>query len=447
MQFSQEAASPTELFLVGRGPIIAGDAERLSKALALVPAGTRILALALDSPGGLVTEGEQLSNLIRARSLPVVIAADRQCVSACFLLFAAAPRKIVAANALVGVHSASENGQENETTMAVSVQMARIATALGVPSSIVGKMVSTRPGSVAWLTPADFTAIGAKTYTDDILAATRDPGPMPVLPPVAVTAAPAAPPPPAPRVAAGEPRYVRSDHFVAPQPSATPAPRPLPMAANSAAPGFVAGRRDRAEWDQWLAAQSPGFRGGAIIAQLQSLVASAGPAVCRGPNGTDQGEITVGCEAGLRRLATTEPNRRLDPDYADGWNSAGLPVIPLPAIVAEFQGAYFCGRQIGRLTVQILLHANEPVQRAVLVFGPQPSSPDVPTGAFIALGSYDTASARLRMSPAKWISQPVNYPWFGLNGTSADAGATVTGQVTDTTSCTQFTLKRVNFPR
>ncbi len=452
MQFSQESASQTELFLVGRGPIVSGDAERLNKALTLVPAGTRILALALDSPGGLVTEGELLSSLIKNRSLPVAIAADRQCVSACFLLFAAAPRKYVASNALVGVHSASENGQENETTMAVSVQMARIATGLGVPPAIVGKMVATKPGSVAWLTPADFTAMGAKTYNDDIVGATRDTGPLPVLPPIASPGAtPSVPLPTLPRPSNGtqtagpQPHYVPSDHFVAPQ--ASTAQRPSPVSGNASAPGFLAGRQDRGEWDRWLAAQAPAFREGAVLAQLQSSVAGAGPAVCRGPNGADQGEITVGCEAGLRRLATAQAKRRMDPNYASGWDSAGLPVIPSHAIVAEYQGAFFCGRQIGRLTVRVLVHADEPVQRAVFLFGPQPTSPDVPSGAFMAQGSFDAANAGLRMSPASWLSQPVNYPWFGLNGTSTDAGSTITGQVTDNTGCSQFTLKRVNISR
>ena len=214
MQFSQETVGATEVFLVARGPIVKGDGARLEKALAAIPATTRILAVALDSPGGIVVEGEQMATLIRARALAVVIAADRQCVSACFLMFAAAPRKIVESNALVGVHSASENGTENETTMAVSVQMARIASVLvsvqkhsienkrifevqsrkpfgfhrklaslrryvsanfmkspatipdrllGVPPAIVGKMVRTKPGSVEWLTPADLTRLDIRT--------------------------------------------------------------------------------------------------------------------------------------------------------------------------------------------------------------------------------------------------------------------------------------------
>ena len=411
MQFTQEPVNPTETFLVARGPIVKGDADRLTKALGGVATGTRILALALDSPGGIVTEGEQLANIIRSRNLPVVVAADRQCVSACFLLFAAAPRKFVESNALVGVHSASENGSENETTMAVSVEMARIASALGVPPAIVGKMVRTKPGAVEWLTPADLTSMGAKTYTGDIVAATREPAGVRVATPV-----PASPPP-----------VIR------------PAPVPIAASANRAA-GFVAGRNSRIDWDIWLAAQQGGFKQGAMLAELQAGL--SGPAMCRGPDSADQGDVTSGCEAALQRLAATEPRRRMDPDYATGWNSQGLPTIPPQAIDAEYRGAYFCGRQIARLTVQILRRAGEPVQRAVFAFGPQPTSPDVPRGAFVAQGTFDPAGGTLQMLPVKWAAQPAGYAWFGLTGRTADGGTTFTGRVTENPGCTQFTLKR-----
>ncbi len=151
VQFTLERGGQNEAFVGGRGPIVKGDTARLEQALASVPSGTRLLALALDSPGGNVLEGEQLARQIRSRGLSVVIPSNSQCVSACFLLFAAAVHRFTATDALVGVHSANEAGAETDVSLAVTTQMARIAASLGIPPAIIGKMVQTTPGRVEWL--------------------------------------------------------------------------------------------------------------------------------------------------------------------------------------------------------------------------------------------------------------------------------------------------------
>ena len=61
LQFEPVPVSATEMILGGHGPIVKGDAARLEQALAALPQGRRLLALALDSPGGLVGE-ERLGN-------------------------------------------------------------------------------------------------------------------------------------------------------------------------------------------------------------------------------------------------------------------------------------------------------------------------------------------------------------------------------------------------
>ena len=407
MQFAQEQANTTEMFLIGRGPVIAGDAARLERALGSLQPGTRLLALALDSPGGLVTEGEALARVIRSRAVPVVVPADRQCVSICFLMFAAAPRRFADANALVGVHSANENGVENDATMAVSVQMARIAASFGVPAAIIGKMVQTRGQSVAWLTPEDMTLMGVKVYNGDILAATRTQGTVGMAP--AIT-------------------------------TAIPIPLPFAPVPTARSVNFLAGRNDRADWDTWFKVQPAAFRDGAIVALLQAGLPASG--ACRGVNGGDRGDFSRGCDAAMGRLVPVEPRMRNDPEYAAGWNSLGIPPWSEHADEAEYRGVYFCGRQSAALTVRLFPPTSAPGRRALFSFGPQPTSPDVPRGAFIAEGQVDPSVGQLVLKPVKWLIRPGSYAWFGLTGLSRENGEIFSGRVTDADGCSQFTLKR-----
>jgi hypothetical protein len=185
LQFVQVEASPTEILIGVRGPIVDGDVARLEQVLAAVPPLRRLLGLAVDSPGGSVVEGERLATLIRARRLPVVILSNSACVSACFLLLAASPQRMAASDAVVGVHSASENGEETGASLAVTTLMARDAANLGIPPSIIGKMVRTTPGHVEWLTRADLVSMDVTIFDDDTPAAAPLPSPakpLPVLP-------------------------------------------------------------------------------------------------------------------------------------------------------------------------------------------------------------------------------------------------------------------------
>ncbi len=49
----------------------------------------------------------------------------------------------------------SANGQESPTSMGFTTAFARDAAAYGVPPAIIGKLVQTTPGRMAWLTPDD----------------------------------------------------------------------------------------------------------------------------------------------------------------------------------------------------------------------------------------------------------------------------------------------------
>lgn len=164
LRFNLEAVEATtspasELDVVGRGPIEAGDLERLRGAMRAVPRQMRVRFLTLDSPGGLVREGVNLATEIHRLGIAVAIPAHAKCASACFLLFAASPRRVAGGGAQIGVHSASREGRETDESLAVTTVMARLADSYGVPPSVLGKMVRTGPNRMDWLTRADLDSM------------------------------------------------------------------------------------------------------------------------------------------------------------------------------------------------------------------------------------------------------------------------------------------------
>ena len=431
LQFDQITVSATEVIVGGRGPIVKGDTERLQQTLAAVPQTKQLLALALDSPGGNVVEGEQLAKLIRARRLTVVIPSNSKCVSACFLLLAASPRRLAAADALVGVHSASEDGQETDTSLAVTTLMARVAAEMDIPPAIIGKMVATKAASVEWLTHEDLVSMNVTIFDSDTTKATRQASAA-----IGTQIAPGAPQAPQ-QSSSLPPQAINQPPQVIVQPP--PAVTPLPPAVVPS--GYAAGRDDRRAWNTWLAGLHGPYREGVVFALEQ--FGQQRQSSCYGPQGVNRGDFTVGCETARQRLASADVRLRGNPDYAAGWNgdrkgaasAASQPIRPTEPMEAEFQGAYFCGRQVAHLTLTVFPASGESRRRAMFSFGPEPTSPTVPRGAFIVEGSIDLHGGEISLTPVRWVSQPGGYNWLGLSGRSDDGGRTFTGRIVDSTAC------------
>ena len=141
------------------GEIFAGDSSRL---VAAVDAATarytdhRMRAVALNSLGGSVGEALEMANVIRDRGLVTVVPEGGQCVSACVLLFAAGSRKIASTGSSIGVHGVSNlEGEQGKAELATTTRLAKIYAQLGVPASVIGRMVVTPPEHVEWLTRAE----------------------------------------------------------------------------------------------------------------------------------------------------------------------------------------------------------------------------------------------------------------------------------------------------
>jgi hypothetical protein len=202
MQFQQGTAKDGGYFISAQGEIRAGDLLQFRRALAAVPADKRLAGVLVDSPGGDLSEGARLAELIHDSGLAVIVTSHSTCASACFLLLAASPHRFAGVDALVGVHSASvEGGTETTDTMAMTLRMQRAAADYGVPPVILGKIAETTPGHISWLTHEDLAAMGVKIVDDTTDAGARAPAPAPVAP----SRQPALRPPmvkPAPQVSA-----------------------------------------------------------------------------------------------------------------------------------------------------------------------------------------------------------------------------------------------------
>jgi hypothetical protein len=144
------------------GEITKGDSDALKTIIRKANDSGRLVGLVqLHSPGGSILEGVKLANMIRFGKIATSVIGTSQCASACFIVFAAGTEKHASYTASVGVHGVSdESGQETVEAGAATVTIARIAKELGVPPSIIGKMVVTPPEQMVWLTPDDLRSMG-----------------------------------------------------------------------------------------------------------------------------------------------------------------------------------------------------------------------------------------------------------------------------------------------
>jgi hypothetical protein len=118
----------------------------------------RIAGLDLDSPGGLLNEGVRIALLTRQKRLSTFVA--KQCDSVCAFIFLLGSKRYVSAEAKIGVHAVGNDyGREDGGTIRDTISFARLSAKLGIPSSAIGKMVTTPPRKIAFLDRADLSAL------------------------------------------------------------------------------------------------------------------------------------------------------------------------------------------------------------------------------------------------------------------------------------------------
>ena len=150
------------------GPITPGCEQKLlatiREIISKYPGSPGIVTL--DSQGGSLRAASMYARLFNQDNWAVVVGPHARCASACFLIFAAIKNKAAARTAHIGVHSAFDRvtGTETIGSKAVTAEVARTLSDVGVPDAIVGRMVTTRPDEVAWLSIDELNSMGVKIF-------------------------------------------------------------------------------------------------------------------------------------------------------------------------------------------------------------------------------------------------------------------------------------------
>jgi hypothetical protein len=117
-----------------------------------------VIGLDLSSDGGIVEEAVPIANLARQKRLSVYVAED--CNSVCAFVFFAGAKRYRAQNSRIGVHSVSNSRAiEDQTSIRLTLKLARLSAKLGAPESAIGKFVTTRPSNITYLDGGDLSAL------------------------------------------------------------------------------------------------------------------------------------------------------------------------------------------------------------------------------------------------------------------------------------------------
>lgn len=156
-----------------RGDVIDGDYGRLKSILQ----DGSFVGLDIRSGGGSLKVGFEIAKIIRDKGL--VVYASRECNSVCAFIFFAARERYIGRRCKIGVHSVSnQRGKEDAETAHSTVMVSRLLAELGVPHSIIGKIVATPPARIAFLTNYELARLNVRRSNpfrnhDDAASAAR----------------------------------------------------------------------------------------------------------------------------------------------------------------------------------------------------------------------------------------------------------------------------------
>jgi hypothetical protein len=140
-----------------RGDVRDGDYGRLKSILQ----NGSVVGLDIRSGGGSLEDGFEIARVVRDKGL--VVYASKECDSVCAVIFFAAKERYIGRRCKIGVHSVSnQRGKEDADTARSTVMMSRLLAGLGVPHSIIGKIVATPPAKIAFLNNRELAGLNVR---------------------------------------------------------------------------------------------------------------------------------------------------------------------------------------------------------------------------------------------------------------------------------------------
>ncbi|MBL3669314.1 protein kinase [Streptomyces sp. M2CJ-2] len=135
-----------------------------------------------------------------------------------------------------------------------------------------------------------------------------------------------------------------------------------------------------------------------------------------------------------------QPQTEPTPSQAGSTRSAGAPAPEEPPVVGAWRGSYLCTQGKTRLGLDITSSGGG-VLEAVFEFSAHPDNPDVPTGSFAMIGTYE--EGRMVLRGDRWIDQPGNYLMVDLEADVPQGNpAAIEGEVVNSFGCSTFSVVR-----
>jgi hypothetical protein len=172
LEFTEAVEGLPEGAVLVNGTIADGDAERFADWLQQRP--DLPVSIALNSPGGSVSDALAIGRLIRDRDLPVVIASGAVCFSACPYVLAGGRERAVSKTAFVGVHQHyfGENTYLPAFLLVSDIQSGQgevmaFLGEMGIDPMMMAKALMTPPDDIYILLPEELEAFRLATELTD----------------------------------------------------------------------------------------------------------------------------------------------------------------------------------------------------------------------------------------------------------------------------------------
>jgi hypothetical protein len=157
------------------GTIMPGSAEAFAGEIESY--GEYVKTVALDSPGGSVTDALEMGKLIRESGFATSVSAGGLCASSCPLVFAGGTERVAAADSAIAVHQIYAATQSDDSVasrlaaagnamsdaQAMTARISRYLIDMGVDSEVWLRALETPPDRLSYFSPQDLTRLKLAT--------------------------------------------------------------------------------------------------------------------------------------------------------------------------------------------------------------------------------------------------------------------------------------------